>query len=136
MLSALRAAAEHLSPEGLFIFDAYCADDFHARSRPEDYPEDRMDEVARVVHRGRSLTVYENSRWDREAHRMDAFYTFIDARGRTLHRHRIGHRYVLSGELDSLFSRAGLRPVARYGSFAEDAHAEKSGSLIAIAARA
>jgi len=135
VLACLRCVRDALEPDGRLIFDAYAADAFHASARPDDYPEDKLEEVTRFAHEGAEVVCYERSTWDRGTHRMDAIYVFVgpdDARVAEL---TIGHRYLLSDEIEPLLERAGLRLVALSGSFSGepfDPHA--SGSLVVEAA--
>lgn len=130
-----RAAREHLVPGGAFIFDAYAADAFHAESRPEDYPDDQLEEVARIEHRGRPLIVYEKSSWDRDAQRMDATYVYVDAETEeTVHEGTIAHRYLLAAQVERLLEEAELTLEASFGSF-EGAPFGQGGSMIVIATR-
>lgn len=129
-LGCVRAS---LAPEGRFIFDAYAADTFHDEARPEDYPEDHLDEVARIDHGGEPLIVYERSRWDRDAQRMDATYVYQTEDAESRAEITVGHRYLLRAQLDPLLGNAGLRITSLWGSFDGDEY-DGSGSLIVVAA--
>src|SRR5690606_24072175 len=61
VLQCFRCVAAHLGRDGAFVFDAYAADGFHAHSLPEDYPDDELEEVARIERDGVPLTVLERS---------------------------------------------------------------------------
>ena len=117
LVGCFRSVAAHLAEGGRFVFDAYSADDFHASSRPEDYPDDELAEVARVVHRGAPLTVFERSTWDRDRQTMRATYVYIGEDEAIVHEGEIDHRYLLSAEIEPLLGSAGLRLVTMEGSF-------------------
>ena len=135
LLACLRSARRALAPGGTLIFDAYAADRFHAEARPEDYPDDQLEEVARFDHEGVALTVYERSRWDRESQRMDATYVYEGPDGSRVAEIEIKHRYLTSVEIPELLSRAGLLLVHMAGSFeGEPFDTYESGSIIVTAA--
>lgn len=131
----LCAVRDHLAPEGLFAFDAYDADAFHAEARPEDYPDDLFEEVARIEHDSETLTVLEASRWDRDRQRMDATYVYRRADGSTRHEAHIGHRYLLSDQVEPALAAAGLSLVGMHGDFEGSPYTPGGGSLIVLAAR-
>ncbi|HEY8428323.1 MAG TPA: class I SAM-dependent methyltransferase [Sandaracinaceae bacterium] len=141
LLSRERVAAcfervrAHLVPGGLFAFDGYAADEFHERSRPSDYPDDVLEEVAKVTHRGEVLTVFEKSRWDRARQRVDATYLYVGRDGRVRHEAVIGHRYLRRREIEPLLERAGLELVSVAGGFAGEPYEGRRGSLVVIARR-
>jgi len=135
LLGCLRRVRAGLAPGGRFIFDAYAADTFHEEARPADYPADRLEEVARITHSGEPLVVYERSRWDREAQRLDAIYRYVGPDGRERAELTIEHRYVLAPQLDRLLARAGLRLLERRGSF-EGAPFTGSASMVVVATSA
>jgi SAM-dependent methyltransferase len=117
LAGCFRSVAAHLAEGGRFVFDAYAADDFHESSRPGDYPDDELAEVARVVHRGAPLTVYERSSWDRDRQRMRATYVYVGEDGAVVHEGSIDHRYLLSAQVGPLLDAAGLRLSSLEGSF-------------------
>jgi len=135
VLACLRCAREALAPGGRLIFDAYAADAFHASARPDDYPEDTLEEVTRFTHEGVDIICYERSTWERETHRMDATYLFLDPDEGEIAAFTIGHRYLLSDEVAPLLERAGLRLISLSGSFdGEEFDPHASGSLVVEAA--
>ncbi|HJL16428.1 MAG TPA: class I SAM-dependent methyltransferase [Sandaracinaceae bacterium LLY-WYZ-13_1] len=131
-LASVRA---HLAPGGLFAFDAYDADPFHAEARPEDYPDDRLDPVAEVEHEGETLTVLERSTWDRDAQRLEATYVYRRADGSVLHEASIGHRYLLSAQVRPALEAAGLALASMHGDFDGTPYAPGAGSLVVTATR-
>jgi SAM-dependent methyltransferase len=133
--SCLRCVRAHLAPGGLFVFDGYAADEFHARSRPEDYPDDRLEPVAEIVHEGEALTVLEKSTWDRARQRVDATYVYRTRGGRVRHRATIAHRYLRRREIEPLLDAAGLALVSIYGDFEGSPYDPAQGSLVVVARR-
>lgn len=135
VVACLRCAREALAPGGRLIFDAYAADAFHASARPDDYSEDRLEEVTRFEHGGVEVVCYERSSWERETHRMDATYVFLGPDDAPVAEFTIGHRYILAEQVEPLLERAGLRLVALSGSFdGEPFDPHVSGSLVVEAA--
>lgn len=131
--ACLRCVRASLAPGGRLVFDAYAADGFHAEARPEDYPDDELEEVARIEEGGEPLIVYERSRWDRGSQRMDATYVYVTASGEPRAEVTIGHRYLLSEQLETLLADAGMKLVSLNGSF-DGAPYDGSGSLVVVAA--
>lgn len=131
-LASVRA---HLSPEGLLVFDAYGADTFHADARPDDYPEDQLELVAEVIHEGEPLTVYERSRWNREAQRIDATYVYQRLDGTVRYEAEIGHRYLLSHQVAPALEGAGLKLLGMYSDFDGTPHEPDADLLVVVAAR-
>lgn len=134
--ACFRAVRDHLSADGLFLFDAYAADDFHRSSRPEDFPDDRLEEVARVVHRGELLTVLERSRWDRTHQRIDATYVYAAADGSVRYEATLTHRYLRRAEIERSLEEAGLELIAVHGDFEGGPYDPASGSIVVLAHRA
>lgn len=139
LLSPARVAAcfarvrAHLEAGGRFVLDGYAADEFHERSRPADYPDDVLEEVAEIVHRGRRLTVYEKSRWDRPRQRVDATYLYVTRAREVVHEAVIGHRYLRRRELEPLLAGAGLELVCVSGGFAGEPYDGGRGHLVVVA---
>jgi SAM-dependent methyltransferase len=131
--ACLRGAAAHLAPDGLLAFDAYCADGFHAESRPEDYPDDHLEHVTDVTHEGERLAVYEKSTWDRDAQRVLATYVYRRADGSTRAELEIAHRYVLTEQLFAALERAGLSLLGLYGGFDGEVFGPDADALIVVA---
>lgn len=137
LLSCLKSVARALEPDGRFIFDAYRADAFHAEAVPEDYSDDELELVAEIEHAGEALAVHERSTWNRDAQRMDATYVYLHEE--TLEERAtltIGHRYILSPQLEPLLERAGLRLDASYGGFDRSPAEASSGLMLVFARRA
>lgn len=135
LASCLRCVRESLTPTGRFVFDAYAADAFHAEARPEDYPAGRVELVACIEQGAEPLDVFEYSRWDRDAQRMDATYVYVAENGETRAELTIGHRYLLRGQLEGLFADARLRLVSVDGSF-DGAPYDGTEWLVVVGARA
>jgi SAM-dependent methyltransferase len=131
-----RAVREHLGADGVLLFDGYAADEFHRTSRPEDFPEDRLDEVARVVHRGELLTVLERSRWDRARQTIEATYVYAASDGAVRHQASLAHRYVRRAELERALSDAGLSLIAVHGDFEGGPYDPGHGPMVVLAHRA
>lgn len=123
----------HLPPEGLFAFDAYDADVFHEEARPEDYPDDHFEVVAEIEHEGETLTVLEASSWDRDHQRMDATYVYRRQDGSTRHVAEIGHRYLLSAQVEPALNAAGLTLTGMHGDFEGAPYEPGGGSLVVSA---
>lgn len=134
--ACLERVRDHLTDAGLLVFDAYAADAFHRDARPEDYPDDRLEEVARLERDGEVWTVFERSAWDRDAQRMDATYVYVDGVGQTRAEIEVGHRYLLADQVEPALRRAGLEERARHGDFSGAPFGAMSGSMIVVAARA
>ncbi len=134
--ACLARVAAHLTDDGQLLFDAYAADGFHEEARPEDYPDDQLEEVALIGRGDDTLTVFERSRWDREAQRMDAIYVYLDDSERVVAELEVGHRYLLSSQVEPALARAGLRLEARYGGFDRSPFGPGSGSMVIVARRA
>ncbi len=130
--ACLRCVRAHLAPGGLFVFDGYVADEFHERSRPEDYPDDVLEEVARIEHGGERLVVYEKSRWDRPRQRVDATYVYV-AGDELRHEALVRHRYLRSTQVPPLLAQAGLELVSMEGDFEGGPHDPARGSLVVTA---
>ncbi len=117
LMSCLRSVRAHLEPGGIFAFDGYAADDFHAHAHPTDYPTDLLEPTAEIVHRRRRIRVLEKSSWDRARQRVDATYVYLDRDGELVHEVTIRQRYLLSGQIEKLLQDAGLTLSAMYGDF-------------------
>jgi SAM-dependent methyltransferase len=110
VVRCLTMVARHLAPEGRLVLDAYDADDFHQRTRPEDLDETSLIPVKQVEADGRGWMVLERSSWDRPMQRIDATYVHVAEDGETVEA-TIAQRYVLSDQLPQLLDHAGLRLV-------------------------
>lgn len=135
LASCLRSVRAHLLPGGLFAFDAYAADEFHEYTRPEDYPEDRLEAVAEIEHEGEHLEVLEMSRWDRAKQRIDATYVYVAPDGSVRHEQTIGHRYLRRKQLEPALEKAGFELVSVHGDY-DGAPFDPSAGLLVVLARA
>ncbi len=133
LASCMRCVRAHLTAGGLFVFDGYAADEFHARSRPEDYPDNLLEPVAEIEHDGEPLTVLEKSTWDRGRQRVDATYVYLTREGRVRHRASIAHRYLRRREVEPLVRGAGLTLVSIHGDFDGAPYDPAQGSLVVVA---
>lgn len=133
LTACLRAVRAHLEPDGVLLLDAYAADEFHETARPRDFPSDRLDEVARVVHRGEPLTVLERSRWSRARQRIEATYVYRGEDGSVRYQATLAHRYLRRAELERAMEHAGLAIVAVHGDFEGGPYDPGSGSMVVLA---
>ena len=134
VISCLRSACAHLTDEGLLVFDAYAADDFHVQVGAPD--EDELGLVTTAEVAGRRFSVYEQTRFDPHARRLDARYVHVPDDGGAPIEAVIAQRYLLSQEVEPLLERAGLRLIALLGGFDQAAFdPEESETLIAVACR-
>lgn len=134
--ACLARVRAHLAPGGRLVFDAYAADAFHRESRPEDYPEDRHEHVATLDIDGEMIAALERSRWDRPTQRMDATYVYLDEEGAIRAEIGIGHRYLLSTQVEPALARAGLTLDVMHGDFEGAPFGPESGSMIVFASAA
>ncbi len=131
--SCLRAARAHLRPGGLLVLDGYAADDFHEESLPEDVPDDQLEPITEIEAQGARYTVFEQSRWDRDAQRIDASYLYREEPSGREVRYELPQRYLLRRELEALLQEAGFNVSLVRGSFSGDAYDEDAEHLIVIA---
>lgn len=129
----LHRVYEHLVPGGLFVFDGYAADGFHAQEDDEAESEESF--VRRVKALGTDWDVYESSRWDRDAQRIDARYVHVPTDGRETQEAAIPQRYLLRGQLESLLGEAGLELLVVHGDFDQSVWDEDAPFLIVTAQR-
>ncbi|MFT5357093.1 MAG: SAM-dependent methyltransferase [Polyangiales bacterium] len=129
----LRRVYEHLVPGGLFVFDGYAADGFHAQGGDEEESEESF--VRRVKALGTDWDVYESSTWDRDSQRIDATYVHVPTDGRETREAEIPQRYLLRRQLESLLSEAGLELLVVHGDFDQSVWDEESPFLIVTAQR-
>lgn len=116
-VSCFRRVAKHLKPGGRLILDAYLADHFHAKTKSDEYIDERLDPVVSVEYEGGLYDVYERSQWTPEDQRLDVTYEYIPRDGGEALQGSLVHRYLLRGQLEALLEQAGLRLTARYGDF-------------------
>jgi SAM-dependent methyltransferase len=141
-LACLTSVRDHLAPEGLFVFDAWAADPFHADGAEavEDAggtDEDEPELVADASARDTTYQVFEWSRWVPSRQRIDAFYRHEPADGGASIDATIPQRYLLGDEVAPLLERAGLELVALLGGFDQHAYdPDDSERLIGVARRA
>lgn len=131
LIETLRRVRDHLRPDGLFVFDVYDADDFHAEAPVggDDVPE----LVTTVDALGTTWDVFEASLWDRSKQRIDAVYTHVPHDERARVSATIPQRYLLSSQIEPLLAEAGLTLLALHGDFDERPHDAGSRLLIGIA---
>ncbi len=102
--TTLTRVVRHLAPGGVFVADAWNADEFHEESDPEE--DDTAEPLVQIEARGTTFYVYEKSSWDRDAQRLVASYDYRDAQGGSIVA-SITHRYFLRAELERALSRSG-----------------------------
>ena len=133
--SCFRAAAAHLAPGGLFIFDGWAADSFHAEASPDDMSGDHLEPVGMVNARGRVYDVFERSEWARDAQRIDARYLYVARDGSPALEFALPQRYLRSDEALALLRDSGLEPWVVHGGFDQSAYDEEDSELMIITAR-
>lgn len=101
--ATLRTVVRHLAPGGVFIADAWNADDFHELGNPED---DELSPLVQIEARGTTYRVYERSSWNRERRQLVASYEYRNTQGASITT-SITHRYFLKLELERALSRSG-----------------------------
>lgn len=131
-LEMLACARAHLEPGGLLVFDAYAADAFH-EDGDGDGAWDEATFVKTVRAQGETWDVYERSRWDRDAQRIDARYTHVARKDAREIEAAIPQRYLRTDELTDLLARGGFDLVALQGGFDQVAYDETAPLFIAIA---
>lgn len=117
LTACLGCVRRTLAADGRFLFDVWNADAFHEESEPDDLADDALVPVVSVEHGGRAWDVFERSRWDRAARRVDSTYLYVARDGSETVQGRIAHHYLLSSELESLLADAGLELVDVRGDF-------------------
>jgi SAM-dependent methyltransferase len=133
-VQCLRCVARHMKPGARLILDAYMADSFHETCEPDDYVNDRLDPVVSVEHGGTAYDVFERSHWDRGNQRLDVTYEYLPKAGGEVLQGGVTHRYLLSGQLDALLERAGLRLVSLAGDWKGGPVAPDGEFYVAVAA--
>lgn len=108
MIACLQRVRDHLTPDGVLVFDAYVIDAFHAHADPGEEQDDG-EPVARVVWRNVAYDVFETTAWDRPAQRLHVTYRYQPTGPGTPRYGTIRHRYLLTTQVAGLCARAGLR---------------------------
>lgn len=134
--AALSTAREHLEADGLLLLDAYAADLFHAESEPEDIPDDALEAVTQVEARGRRYSVFERSRWDREAQQLLVSYVYVREPGGEEQSFDLPQRYLLQDELLGMLKGAGFGDVLLRGGFEGEPYDEDADHLVVAASPA
>lgn len=133
--ACFRCVAAHLAPDGLFIFDGWAADAFHAEASPDDMGADHLEPVGCVRARGRAYDVFETSAWDRDAQRIDARYLYVARDGSPALEFPLPQRYLRSDEAVALLEASGLEPWVLHGGFDQSAYDEEDSELMIVTAR-
>ena len=132
---------EHLTPNGRFIFDAYCADGMHAQGDAEeglveDAPDDRdLDggDVGVIEVDGTIYHVREESEWDAKRQRLDVVYAYEPRSGGYSIADTIHHHYLQLAQLEPLLRSAGLELVSLEGDFSGAPAKSTSDHFVAVA---
>lgn len=115
VLACLKCVRAHLAPSGIFAFDVWRADPFHAQT--EELEEETQDPILAINHARKVWDVYETTFWHRTRQRLDARYSY-EPRGRGQPRQiEIPQRYLLRTELYELLAQADLRVQRIAGDF-------------------
>lgn len=133
LVACFRSARAHVAPAGQLVFDAWNADGFHAESRPEDLSDDHLDFVVTVAIDDATFDVYERSRWDSAARRLEVTYVYEPHDGGPTREGTLVHRYRLRAELESALGAAGLAAVAVYGGFENEPWTPDADHLVVVA---
>lgn len=133
--ACLRAVHAHLEPDGLFVFDVWPADDFHAEGDESLFDGEELIDEIEVD--GARYRVFESSRWDRSAQLLDVHYRHepIEASGGESILASIPQRYFLLDEIARALEEAGLSILVLHGDFDQRAYDDESERLIVTAAR-
>lgn len=116
VLSCLRTARDHLSPNGELILDAYSADAFHDELDPSTMTGSERDFITTAELDHKTYQVFERTRWHRKTQRLIVNYDYEPDHGPT-RSGRIVHRYLLRPQLESLMKHADLEITALHGDF-------------------
>lgn len=136
LLSCLRHVAEHLTPDGLLVWDAYAVDAFHAGANPTDADYTDADPdgpVITVQWNDKVYDVYEQTEWERDLQRLNVEYVYRPRGGGTPYQVEIAHRYLLTHQLESVNAKAGLRIVETFGDFAGAPLSVESEHMVCVA---
>lgn len=131
LVRVLARARAHAREGALLVFDGWSADRFHAEADPEEV--DAPERVKTVEARGGTWDVYEHSRWERDAQRIDAHYRHVPREGGEAVEATIAQRYLLSEQVGPLLSEAGFELLALLGAFDDEAFDADSEHLIGVA---
>ena len=115
--ACLARCREHLAPGGRLLFDVYEADSFHEACDPRDFDESIREHVVDVVDGQLRLSVFESSRWDKPAQRLDMTYEYVGEQGHLLHTSLVRQRYWLIEQFAPTLVRAGFDLAALHGGF-------------------
>ncbi len=119
--ACLTAVRRHLAPGGALLLDAYAMhrEDLGDETADLDPGDEHQEYVASVTQGGAVMQVFERSRWDVPAQRLDASYLYIDAAAPTPQsaEYSISQRYLFADQLDALLADCGLRVEERLGDF-------------------
>lgn len=118
--ACLARCRQHLTPDGRLLFDVYEADSFHAACEPYDFDESLREPVVDVVDGAKRLSVFEASRWDKPAQRLDISYEYVDEQGRVVHTSLVRQRYWLLDQFEPTLAEAGFAIEAIHGGFAAE----------------
>jgi SAM-dependent methyltransferase len=127
-VSCFEACARHLAPDGLLVFDAYAADQFHREADPADHDDLHLEPLVTVEMDGTCYDVFERSLWERDAQRVDVTYEYIPRGGGPAALGRLRHRYLLQDQIEPLLRRAGLALASLAGDW-RDAPARPDGEM-------
>lgn len=132
VLACFERVAEHLAPGGEFWLDVYVADSFHEEA-PEEEGDEDPEPVARIEVAQQQLQVFEDTRWSRDARKLEVTYRFCDETGEVA-RQSLVHHYLLAPEIVLLLSEAGLEIRNCSGGFAGEPYDEDA-ELLVVGAR-
>ena len=117
VVRALHVTRRHLAEQGQLIFDAYYADDFHFDDPFPDRVQDELAYVKSVSAMKTTWDVFESSRWNRNAQRIDATYRHVSRLDDRIVLATIPQRYLLSDQIPRLLVQANMCPLEIYGGF-------------------
>lgn len=130
--AALERARRHLAPNGELWLDVYAMDGFEEAERAGLIPEEELEEVAVWEDGPRRVQVFERTRVDPSARRLDVTY---EARSgdELVGAQTLTHHYFESTELFEWLEDAGLEPAAIWGGFAGEPFDDEADYLIVCA---
>ena len=129
-------ARQHLASGGLIIFDAYAGDALgHEDGLPYLTSEMQQSPIDAISFKGQHWDVYEESRWDPVAQRVDAIYTHVSQTSGETIEATIAHRYLTSHQLPEILERAGLSIISLHGNFDSQPFNPESELLVVRAGR-
>ena len=140
-LECLRAAAAALTPDGLLIFDAYCADALHsggapdASGTPARSEAGNLDAIVTLEYEGTLYDVFEATDWHPESQRLTVEYHYRPRSSAPPIIARIEHRYWLREQIPSLLEEAGFRLRSLHGDFSGEPMSDESDLVVAVATR-